>query len=256
MTPETALTDRWQLSQVAGYAALTAAGAGSERVLGDGAVRAFRVPAMAEVSVSNGVVIRGDAVLGGALDELAKWYAGSAWSVWLAPWQVQRAAPTLERHGLQLEDEPPRLMAGWLAEMDLEPRIELDLAPDGAWADLADVVDAGFGMPAGLSFRPAFAGTPPPELLAWVARVDGEAVASAVSVTHAGDCWFALVATLPEHRGRGLSAELIRTALRAARAAGCDSTSLEASAMARSGYARIGYRDLGPMQIWEHDSLT
>ncbi len=245
------LLRRWGRSLPAGYAALTeAAGSGEARRLADGAVQAFRVPAMAQISVSNGVVCRDVDALDGVLGELEDWYAGSAWAVWLAPWQVARGVPLLQRHGFQL-DEPAPLMAGWLDELDLRPARELDLAPEGSWDELVEVVDAGFGMPDGLSFAPAFAGTAPAPLRAWVARVEGRAAACAASVTEGQDVWFALVATRPEHRGRGLSGELMRTALRAARAEGCTSTSLESSAQARSVYGRLGYRDLGETQLWE-----
>jgi GNAT superfamily N-acetyltransferase len=227
-----------------------AAGSGEALQLADGAVQAFRVPAMARISVSNGVVCRDVDALDGVLGELEDWYSGLAWAVWLAPWQVEHGVPLLQRHGFEL-DEPACLMAGWLDELDLRPARELELAPEGSWDELVEVVDAGFGMPDGLSFAPAFAGTAPEQLRAWVARVEGRAVACAASVTEGEDVWFALVATRPEHRGRGLSAELMRTALRSARAEGCSSTSLESSAQARSVYGRLGYRDLGEMQLWE-----
>jgi GNAT superfamily N-acetyltransferase len=245
------LLRRWRRSLPAGYAALTAAaGSGEALHLADGAVQAFRVPAMARISVSNGVVCRDVDALDGVLGELEDWYSGLAWAVWLAPWQVEHGVPLLQRHGFEL-DEPACLMAGWLDELDLRPARELERAPEGSWDELVEVVDAGFGMPDGLSFAPAFAGTAPEQLRAWVARVEGRAVACAASVTEGEDVWFALVATRPEHRGRGLSAELMRTALRSARAEGCSSTSLESSAQARSVYGRLGYRDLGEMQLWE-----
>jgi GNAT superfamily N-acetyltransferase len=245
------LLRRWGRSLPAGYAALTAAaGSGEGRRLAGGAVQAFRVPAMAQVSVSNGVVCRDVDALDGVLGELEDWYAGLAWAVWLAPWQVEHGVPLLQRHGFEL-DEPTTLMAGWLDELDLRPQRTLGLAPEGSWGELVEVVDAGFGMPDGLSFAPAFAGTAPQQLRAWVARVEGGAAACAASVTEGQDVWFALVATRPEHRGRGLSSELMRTALRAARAEGCTSTSLESSAQARSVYGRLGYRDLGEAQLWE-----
>jgi GNAT superfamily N-acetyltransferase len=164
---------------------------------------------MAEISVCNGVLCGDLDRLDALLPELASWYDGLAWAVWLAPWQLDRGVPVLVRGGLAL-DEPARVMAGWLDELDLEPRLELDLAPAGSWDELIEVVDAGFGMPDGLSFGPAFAGTAPPALRCWVARVDGRAAACAASVVHDGEVWFALVATRPEHRGRGLSTELMR----------------------------------------------
>jgi GNAT superfamily N-acetyltransferase len=55
----------------------------------------------------------------------------------------------------------------------------------------------------------------------------------------------------PEARGRGLSAEILRHALSAARAQGATTTSLESSAMGEPTYRRLGYRDLGRLGMWE-----
>ena len=52
-------------------------------------------------------------------------------------------------------------------------------------------------------------------------------------------------ATLPEARGRGLATALMRQALLDAGERGCVTTSLQATAMGRPVYARMGYRDLG-----------
>jgi GNAT superfamily N-acetyltransferase len=60
-----------------------------------------------------------------------------------------------------------------------------------------------------------------------------------------------LVATLPEARGRGLATALMSHALLEARERGCTTTSLQSSARGRPVYARLGYREIGVVQMWE-----
>ncbi len=241
---------RWLRSRVAGYRALTgAAGPRDELVLADGAVRAFRVPALAHLSVFIGVLPEDAAALPGVLGELEARYGDSSWLVWLAPWQLEHAA-ALEARGLAL-DEPAELMAAWIDDLDLEPRAPLDVLEQADVAEFVAVADAGFELPDGLSFAPAFAGDLPADLRLWVARADGRPAACAAVVRCDDDVWFGLVGTRPEHRRRGLSSELMRTALRAARDAGATSTTLEATSSGRPVYARLGLRALGAMQLWE-----
>jgi len=59
------------------------------------------------------------------------------------------------------------------------------------------------------------------------------------------------VATLPEARGRGLAARLLTHALHDARERGCTTTSLQATKMGQPLYERLGYRNLGPLHMWE-----
>jgi GNAT superfamily N-acetyltransferase len=241
---------RWLRSRVAGYRALTgAAGPRDELVLADGAVRAFRVPALAHLSVFNGVLPEDAAALPGVLGELEARYGDSSWLVWLAPWQLEHAA-ALEARGLAL-DEPAELMAAWIDGLDLEPRAPLQVTEHADAAEFAAVADAAFELPEGLTFAPAFAGDLPADLELWVAHADGRPAACAAAVACEGDVWFALVGTTPEHRRRGLSSELMRTVLRRARDAGATSTSLEATLAGRAVYARLGLRGLGAMQLWE-----
>jgi len=74
----------------------------------------------------------------------------------------------------------------------------------------------------------------------------------------AGTWYVNVVATFPEHRGRGIGTELLRAAERAARATGRKGLSLivaDSNAGARRLYARMGYREqaLRPMvkEQWE-----
>jgi predicted acetyltransferase len=69
-----------------------------------------------------------------------------------------------------------------------------------------------------------------------------------------GDCYISFVATRPHARNRGIASDLMRAALRDGLEQGCVTTTLEASAMGRSAYERLGYRPLGTLQMWERRS--
>ena len=81
--------------------------------------------------------------------------------------------------------------------------------------------------------------------------MDGEPVACTVAFDHGGDCCITFVATLSEARGRGLATELMTRALLGRARRGCKTTSLQATKMGQPVYERLGYRDLGPLQMWE-----
>jgi GNAT superfamily N-acetyltransferase len=66
-----------------------------------------------------------------------------------------------------------------------------------------------------------------------------------------GDAGVIFVATLPEARGRGLAGGLLAAALVEARDRGCDVSTLQATRMGESVYARLGYERIGAIQMWE-----
>jgi GNAT superfamily N-acetyltransferase len=66
-----------------------------------------------------------------------------------------------------------------------------------------------------------------------------------------GDCGIYWVGTMPDARGRGVATGLMRQALLEARERGCETTSLQATAMGRPVYRRLGYRELGAIEMWE-----
>ena len=65
------------------------------------------------------------------------------------------------------------------------------------------------------------------------------------------DAIVAWVATLPEARGRGVSGRLLARALRDARDAGLETTTLQATKLGAPVYSRLGYRDYGAVHMWE-----
>jgi len=59
---------------------------------------------------------------------------------------------------------------------------------------------------------------------------------------------------VPAARGRGLAAGLLHRALADARERGCRTSTTQATTMGRPVYERIGYRDLGPVHMYERRS--
>ncbi|HEX6870000.1 MAG TPA: GNAT family N-acetyltransferase [Micromonosporaceae bacterium] len=78
-----------------------------------------------------------------------------------------------------------------------------------------------------------------------VAREDGEIVAASLAYDLGDDCGIYNVATLPHARGRGLASAVTVAQLRAARARGRRTASLQSTPMAQRLYARLGFHDLG-----------
>jgi GNAT superfamily N-acetyltransferase len=114
---------------------------------------------------------------------------------------------------------------------------------------MARVNDLAYGT--GDAFARMFGEGPADAGFTWVAREGGEAVATTVSLHHGGDCSIWWVATVPEARGRGLAAGLIRRALAHGREHGCDVTTLQATKVGQPVYERLGYRGLGAIEMWE-----
>jgi GNAT superfamily N-acetyltransferase len=110
-------------------------------------------------------------------------------------------------------------------------------------------------LSAGYGFPPEFLTHGLPDLLehcdAWVARAGGMPAAGLLLVGRDEDVGVFMVATAPELRRRGAAGHALRTALLDARDRGFTTSTLQASAMGRSVYARLGYRELGAYELWE-----
>jgi GNAT superfamily N-acetyltransferase len=232
-------------------------GRGSERaavIERDGLVGCL-CPLRPDRSIVNAVAYSDAAAMVSAIDALGATYdeAGiQAWTVWV-PEADGEVAAALETAGHQL-DGVPREMAGALDEMDLEPRGELDLDPEPSWHDIGEINEAAyFASAGGAYFGPALVGM---QGRPYVARLPSERgvcrPASCLVVFYVGeDAYVGLVATRKEAQRRGLAGELLRFALREARDRGLTSTTLEATTAGAPVYVRLGYRDLGVIQMWE-----
>jgi len=246
------LAARHARTQRAAYRVIAAGSEGGRTVQLAGGVQASVVPARPERSVFNAVVYEDGPALLAARDELAALYAEAgvrAWTVWTRPGdELVPAALAAAGH---VHDGQPMLMAATLEELDLEPRLEVELAGPGEWAALARCNDAAYGLDAGNGFGPALAAVRDPAARAWVALRDGEPVAAVGTVVHEDDCEVVFVATVPAAQGGGLASDLMRRALADAGGRGCTTTCLEATARGEPVYARLGYRRLGRLGMWE-----
>jgi GNAT superfamily N-acetyltransferase len=229
---------------------LVATGARGSRLFERDGVTAAVVPAAANRSVANGVAYDSAPGLAGLLDELAQLYdeAGvSAWTVWV-PHDDREAAELLARNGHVL-DADPAAMVMELDRFERSTSTAVEIDDDADPADVARINDAAYGYDG--DFARAFSEFRMPGLHSYAAIVGGEPQACLTTLEQDGDCLVTFVATLPAARGRGLATELMTRALADARERGCTSTSLQATKAGEPIYARLGYRSLGPLQMWE-----
>lgn len=174
-----------------------------------------------------------------------------AFTVWVQPGDeaMQRF---LSQQGHKL-DSSPISMAAPLSVMTLADPGDLDFEETRDLVALARLNDAAFGFP-----PPAFEAAlqqwgPEPGWRGHLARHQGQLAASVMSwESPEGDLGITGVATLPTAQGTGLATRLLSQVLREAHARGLLTTSLQASPRGRPVYARLGYRDLGTLGMWEH----
>ena len=74
--------------------------------------------------------------------------------------------------------------------------------------------------------------------------------ATAAVLDHEGDASLFFVATAPGHRRRGYATAAVKAALGAATQRGCTTASLLATPDGVDLYARLGFTDLGPAELW------
>jgi GNAT superfamily N-acetyltransferase len=206
-------------------------------------------PTTPERSVTNSVAFEDAAALERALDRLGALYDDAgvrAWTVWVRGTD-REAKQVLEQAGHRL-DAAPAGMALELSGFARTPGPAVDLDPDPDPAVIGPINDAAYGFDG--DFSRAFTRCPE-DLHLYVARIDGRAAACTGAVHEQGDCGIYLVATRPEARGRGLAANLVTVALNEAREAGCETASLQSTAIGKPIYLRLGFRDFGPLEMWE-----
>jgi GNAT superfamily N-acetyltransferase len=208
------------------------------------------VPASPQRSLFNGVFYTDPAALAGEVDALEALYESHgvrAWTVWV-PDDDRESARLLAGRGHSLDAEP-RAMAMELADLGAGPPAPagIDPGPIGAEA-CAELNDLAYGYgPDG--FRAGLAGE---TSIRWHGAFDGGAPAGCVGAIEAGeDCCITGVATPPGHRGRGIASWLMHRALDEARGRGLTTASLQATRAGAPLYERLGFRDLGFIEMWE-----
>lgn len=211
------------------------------------------VPVSPERSIINSVSYeQGEgAALIDAHDEIAAAYAEAgvnAWLVWVNPGD-RETAEALAARGHKLDGKPVAMGAP-LAALDLgapPPRSSLRFAP----AVVGEINERAYKL-APNEFSGVFSelGEDAP-IRFYLAEADGAAVACVGMIDLAGDAGVYWVATDPAFRGRGLCKSLMREALHDSRAAGCTTTTLQASPKGLPIYRKLGYRELGEFELWE-----
>jgi len=230
-----------------------ALGAGSDGgwMLERDGVLAAVVPAVPDRSVFNSVLYERPQDLAAARDGLAAAYdeAGvNAWTVWV-PESDRISAELLASAGHKL-DATPRAMVLELADLPEPDPGDLAWSADGSLAEMKRINDVAYGDPPGTFERGI--GTPPPDTWRiYEARLEGEPASVLATTEVEGDCAIWWVATVPEARGRGLAGRLLHVALADARKRGVETSTLQATKLGRPVYERLGYRDIGELQMWE-----
>ncbi|HEX6115801.1 MAG TPA: GNAT family N-acetyltransferase [Solirubrobacterales bacterium] len=209
------------------------------------------VPATPKRSVSNSVIYTDPVALAASLDELASAYdeAGvDAWTVWV-PEDDAVAIRALERAGHVLDAEP-RAMGAELDAIERPDLGELDWFRDCDLAAVARVNDEAYGY-GDEGFAPVITRLDTDEVHTYGVRVDGETAGVMVAIDAGDDTEIAWVATSEAARGRGLATALMRQSLWDARERGRRTSTLQATKLGAPVYERVGFRDLGALQMWE-----
>ena len=216
------------------YARGAAAGASLQRLDG---VTAAVFPAGPEREIFNNAVLDrdlGPAQRATAVDAMEAAYDSAGidrYAAWVHEGDEGMRAE-LGARGFAVEDST-RAMGMALADLSpSDPTVEVGRAD---WAEHLRLI----GVP-GLS-----GGADPRAFRVLVARLGGENGATAMGFDHHGDSGLFNMGTLASARRRGLGTALTARHAHDAAARGCSSASLQATPMAESVYAAIGFRDLG-----------
>jgi GNAT superfamily N-acetyltransferase len=208
------------------------------------------VPASPQRSLFNSVYYEDPAALAGQIDALAETYDSHgvrAWTVWV-PDEDRDSARLLAARGHALDAEP-RAMAIELEHFDVDPPSPTGVASgplDASTCARLNDLAYGYGED---GFRAGLAGE---TAIRWHGAFDnGEPVGCLGTIEVGEDCCVTGVATPPEQRGRGIASWLLSRALIEARGRGLTSASLQATRAGAPLYERLGFRDLGYIEMWE-----
>ena len=222
------------------------------RVLDLDGVMAAVVPAAPERAVVNSVLYEDAEGLAAAYVQLAVAYAeiGATWTVWV-PSGDDQAREVLGRAGHLLDAKPAVIAADLREGVERPPPGALeDWTADGDVAQVGPLNDRAY--PFGTdSFARAFATLPPDQLTTYVARAGGAPVGCLLILDHERNADVEMVAVVPEARGHGVAGKLLAHALADAAERGLETSTLIATRMGRPVYERLGYRDVGTLQMWE-----
>jgi GNAT superfamily N-acetyltransferase len=235
-----------------GFVRMLAMGADDSALFERDGVLAAIVPACPERSVINSVIYRDAEALGAAREELARAYEDAgvrAWTVWV-PEDEADAAKLLEEAGHHL-DASPLAMTLDLAGLPEPDGDELDWDNRATADDVARINDNAYGFESP-EFGAAMTRLPGAlPLRFYQARADGKPACVVGILDEDADSGVYLVATLKDHRGRGLARRLLHRALTESRERGQRTSTLQATKLGAPVYERLGYQTFGALEMWE-----
>ena len=167
----------------------------------------------------------------------------------------------LERAGFHPDGEEPG-MAARLDRIPLHSATPLDVAVVHVARDLEEWIQT---LGSGFGEGPREAewvgevflriGLDRPDLRHLLARRNGRAVGTATVLTAGGVGGLSFIMTVPDARRQGIGAEITRAAMRVARDAGMHHAVLTSSAMGRSVYRSVGFREVCAIRLftWRPD---
>jgi GNAT superfamily N-acetyltransferase len=208
------------------------------------------VPSSPQRSFFNSVFYSDPATLSVEIEALGTAYESGgvhAWTVWV-PDEDRDSARMLATRGHVL-DASPRAMAMELDDLGRERPAPEDIKAGPADASTcASLNDRAYGFgPDG--FAVGIAGE---TSIRWRGAFAGDEPLGCVGTIAIGDdCLITGVATPPEYRGRGIASWLVHGALANAHEQGMKTASLQASQAGASIYERLGFCDLGFLEMWE-----
>lgn len=207
-------------------------------------------PAVPGRSVFNSVLYEHHEALAAALDDLGAAYAeaGCAWTVWV-PESDGESAALLADAGHVLDANPTAMVLDLDELADPDPG-DLDWDAAGGLEEVCRTNDLAYGYDSG-TFASGIGSPPEGTFRFFRAHLDGETACVVGTADLDGDCGVYWVATLPQARGRGLTTRLMGVALAEGRERGCDISTLQATKLGAPVYERLGYRDVGTIQMWE-----
>jgi GNAT superfamily N-acetyltransferase len=164
-----------------------------------------------------------------------------------ALWFRDAVAPTLaaacQAAGLIEHWQPPLMVMDPIRPSPPSPDgLEIVVLDESTVRDYCDVLAAGFGMPVELA-RSAFSSSVLgiDGFTGLLALFEGVPVATSASFVAAGLAGVYNVATVPEHRGKGVGAAITWAAIEAGAATGATCSILQASSDGAPVYTRMGY---------------
>jgi GNAT superfamily N-acetyltransferase len=244
--------DRHRLALMS-FARLIGMGGADSTVFERDGVVASVMPGVPDRSVPNSVAYRDAGALAAALEDLAGAYESAgvrAWTVWV-PEEDREAIQLLERAGHRL-DATPTAMIAELSKLPAPEGDDLDWDAEAAVEDIARINDQAYGWTSGAGFGAAMKRFGEIEgLRLYQARVGGEPASVLGTYDNGDDCEIYFVATLAEHRGKGLARRLLHRALLDARDRGLTVTSLQSTKLGYPVYERLGYEPICTLQMWE-----